>query len=165
MTKYATLLIAAYGLLAIETSLQTDTGLVSPCGSFVWMLLPWLGTMPSRSASIVAAAAYGLMMDAVSSHPPGLMIAVSIVAVCMLQRVLSPKALESSTRIFLTSLLCSCLMAMLVATVSMLTSSSPVNPLTLTASIGFSSVIAASFTTFVTTVVRSCGTVFILHQP
>lgn len=165
MTKYVTLLIAAYVLLTIETSFQIDTGLVSPCGSFVWMLLPWLATIPSPSHSIFAAAVYGLMIDAASSHHPGLMIAVSVVSVCVLQRVLTPKSLESPIRIFTTSLLCSCLMAMLVATVSMLTSSSPVNPLTLTASIGFSSVIAASFTTFVTTVVRSCGTVFILHQP
>jgi hypothetical protein len=164
MTRYLTLLIAAYGLLAIETALQTETGLVTPFGSFVWMLLPWLATLPSPSTSILAAAGYGLMIDAVSNHQPGLLIAVTIVAVSILQRLITPKALGSSQRVFLTSLACGCLMAMLVATVSMLMGSSPVVSSVLVSSIIISSVTAALFTTFVATLARACGTVLAINQ-
>jgi hypothetical protein len=164
MTRYLTLLIAAYGLIAIETSLQTETGLVSPYGSFVWMLLPWLATVPSPSSSIVAAALYGLMIDAVSNHHPGLLIAATIIAVCILQRMITPKSLESLPRVFLVSTACGCLLAMLVATCSLLTTSSPVNPSVLLTSIAISSIIAATFSTLCSAVFRSCGNVFALNS-
>lgn len=164
MMRYLTLLIAAYGLLAIETSLQTETGLVTPFGSFVWMLLPWLATLPSPATSILAAASYGLMIDAVSNHHPGLLIALTIICVCVLQRLITPKVLESSLRVFLTCLTCGCLMAMLVATASMLTGSSEVIPSALVSSIVISSVIAALFSTIGVTLVRACGTVLTFNQ-
>lgn len=158
MTRYIGLAIAAYTLVIVETSLQTETGLVTPFGSFVWMLLPWLATQPSRSVSILAAAAYGLLIDSASNHHPGLMIAASILSTCILQRVITPRSLETASRAFLTSFACSCLMAMLVATGSILAQSSAANPAELTTGIAVSSAFAALLTTSVVTVVR------IFHQ-
>ena len=164
MTRYATLIIAAYSLIAIETALQTETGLVTPYGSFVWMLLPWLATRPSPSASIFAGAFYGLMIDSVSNHHPGLLIASTIIAVCILQRMITPKSLESTPRVFLVSTACGCLLAMLVATSSLLTASSPVDPSALLTSIAISSMVAATLSTLVTTLIRNCGNVLALNQ-
>jgi cell shape-determining protein MreD len=164
MTRYVTLLIAAYGLIAIETSLQTETGFVTPYGSFVWMLLPWLATLSSPSASIFTAALYGLMIDAVSNHHPGLLIAATIIAVCILQRMITPKSLKSAPRVFFVSTACGCLLAMLVATCSLLTASSPVNPSALLTSIVISTTLAAAFSTLVAATIRSCGTVLTLNQ-
>lgn len=156
MTRYIGLLIAAYALVVVETSLQTETGLATPYGSFVWMLLPWLATQPSRSASILAAAFYGLMIDSVSNHHPGLMIAATILSACMLQRVITPKSLETSMRVFVVSFACGCLMAMLVATCSVITSSSSVNPAELLSGIAISSAFAALLATSVVAVCRTC---------
>ena len=164
MTRYIGILIAAYALVVVESSLQTETGLVTPYGSFVWMLLPWLAAQPSRSASILAAAFYGLMIDAVSNHHPGLLIAATILAVCILQRMITPKSLESSPRVFLASAACGCLLAMLVATCSLLTSSSPVVPPALLTSIAFSTVVAATFSTLSSVAVRGCGKLVLPRQ-
>ncbi len=159
MTRYVTLLIAAYALIAIETSLQTESGLVTPYGSFVWMLLPWLATLPSPSASIIASAFYGLMIDAVSNHHPGMLIVATIIAVCILQRMITPKSLESARRIFFVSMVSGCLLAMLVATCSLLTASSPVDPSVLLTSIAISLIVAATVSTLSSVVIRSCGNV------
>lgn len=159
MTRYVTLLIAAYSLTAIETSLQAETGLVTPYGSFVWMLLPWLATLPSSSTSIFAAAFYGLMIDAVSNHHPGLLIAATIIAVCILQKKIAPKSLESAPRVFVVSMACGCLLAMLVAMCSLLTTSSPANPSGVLTSIFISSIVAATFSTLCSAVFRNCGTI------
>jgi len=164
MTRYIGLLVAAYALVVVETSLQTETGLVTPYGSFVWMLLPWLATLPSPSHSIIAAAFYGLMIDAVSNHHPGLMIAATILSTCILQRVITPKSLETTLRVFVVSFACACLMAMLVATVSMLTTSSSVTLSTLAGSIVMSSIIAATFSTLTATLLRNCGNVITLNE-
>ena len=154
MTRNIRILIAAYALVVVETSLQTSAGAVTPYGSFVWMLLPWLATHPSRSASILAAAAYGLLIDSASNHHPGLMIAATILATCILQRVITSKSLETASRVFLTSSACACLMAMLFATGSILVESSAVNPTELLTGIAISSAFAALLTTSVVTVVR-----------
>lgn len=159
MTRYVTLLIAAYALIAIETSLQTESGLVTPYGSFVWMLLPWLATLPSPSASIFASAFYGLMIDAVSNHNPGILIAATIIAVCILQRMITPKSLKSAPRIFFVSMVSGCLLAMLVATCSLLTASLPVDPSVLLTSIAISLIVAATVSTLSSVVIRSCGNV------
>ena len=159
MIRYAPLPIAAYVLIAIETSLQTETGLVTPYGSFVWMLLPWLATLPS-SGSIFASAFYGLMIDAVSNHHPGLLIAATVIAVCIMQRMITPKSLESSPRVFLVSMLSGCLLAMLVATCSLLTASSPVDPSALLTSIAISLIVAATVSTLGSVVIRGCGNMF-----
>ena len=143
MTRYIGLLIAAYGLIAVETSLRTETGLITPYGSFVWMLLPWLATQPSRSASILAAAFYGLMIDSVSHYHPGLMIAATILSTCILQRVITPKSLETTLRVFAVSFACACLMAMLVATCSTIAGVSLLNPAELLTEIAISSGFAA----------------------
>lgn len=159
MTRYVTLLIAAYALITIETSLQTESGLVTPYGSFVWMLLPWLATLPSPSVSIFASALYGLMIDAVSNHNPGMLIAVTIIAVCVLQRMITPKSLESAPRILFVSIVSGCLLAMLVATCSLLTASLPVDPSVLLTSIAISLIVAATVSTLSSVVIRSCGNV------
>lgn len=161
MIRYVTLLIAAYVLIAIETSLQTETGFVTPYGSFVWMLLPWLATLPSSSASIFASAFYGLMIDAVSNHHPGVLIAATIIAVCVLQRMITPKSLESSPRVFLVSMVSGCLLAMLVATYSLLTASAPVDPAALLTTIAISLIVAATVSTLSSAVIRGCGNMFI----
>lgn len=160
MTRYVTLLIAAYLLIAIETSLQTETGLVTPYGSFVWMLLPWLATLPSPSASIFASAFYGLMIDAVSNHHPGLLIGATVIAVCIMQRMITSKSLESSPRVLLVSIVSGCLLAMLVATCSLLTASSPVNPSALLTSIAISLIVAATVSTLASVAIRGCGNMF-----
>ena len=154
MTRSVGLLIAAYALVIVETSLQTETGLVTSYGSFVWMLLPWLATLPSRSASIVTAAFYGLMIDSVSNHHPGLMITATILSTCILQRVITPKSLETTLRVFVVSFACGCLMAMLVATCSTIAASSSVNPTELLSGIAISSGFAAFLATSIVTVVR-----------
>jgi len=159
MTRYVTLLIAAYALIVIETSMHTESGLVTPYGSFVWMLLPWLATLPSPSASIFASAFYGLMIDAVSNHSPGMLIAATIIAVCILQRMITPKSLESAPRIFFVSIASGCLLAMLVATCSLLTASLPVDPSVLLTSIAISLIVAATVSTLSSVVIRSCGNV------
>ena len=164
MTRYFTLLFAAYGLVVIETSLRSESGLVTPYGSFVWMLLPWLATHPSRSASVVAAAIYGLMIDAVSNHPPGLLIAATIVVTSVLQKVITPKSLETPSRIFVVNFVCGCLMAMLAATRSVFFEASPVTPSTLVGAIAFSSAIAAGFTTLAAGLLRGCGTLLTTNQ-
>lgn len=160
MTRHIGLAIAAYALVVVETSLQTETGLVTPFGSFVWMLLPWLATQSSRSASILAAAFYGLMIDSVSNHHPGLMIAATILSACMLQRVIAPKLLETSLRVFVVSFACGCLMAMLVATCSIIAGSSIVNPTDFLSKIAISSAFAAFLATSVVTVFRVCHQAF-----
>lgn len=154
MTRYIGLFIATYILVVVETSLQTETGLVTPYGSFVWMLLPWLATQSSPSASILAAACYGLMIDSISNHHPGLMIAATILATCILQRVLAQKSLETSPRVFVVSFACTCLMAMLVATCSIIAGTSFTNPIELLTSIVISSAFAALSATSVVTVFR-----------
>jgi hypothetical protein len=154
MTRYIGILIAAYALVVVESSLQTETGLVTPYGSFVWMLLPWLAAQPSRSASILAAAFYGLMIDSASNHHPGLMIGATILSTCILQRVITPKSLETTLRVFVVSFACACLMAMLVATCSTIAGSSFVNPTELLSGIAISSGFAAFLATSVVTVVR-----------
>jgi len=159
MNRYVTLLIAAYALIAIETSLQTESGLVTPYGSFVWMLLPWLATLPSPSASIFASAFYGLMIDAVSNHSPGVLIAVTIIAVCILQGMITPKLLESAPGIFFVSMVSGCLLAMLVATCALLTASSTVDLSVLLISIAISLIVAATVSTLSSVVIRSCGNV------
>ncbi|NQV27468.1 MAG: hypothetical protein HQ518_24220 [Rhodopirellula sp.] len=164
MTRYFTLLAAAYGLLAIETTLPTGTGLVTPYGSFVWMLLPWLATLPSPSASIVAAAAYGLMIDAFSNLHPGLLIAGTIASTGVLQRIISPKSLETPLKIFVVSVACGILMAMLVATCSMATRPAPVAPSFLASSILTSTLIATLLTTLTVVTLRSCGRVLMPNQ-
>lgn len=155
MTRYIGLLTAAYTLVVIETSLQTETGLVTPYGSFVWVLLPWLATQSSPSASILAAAFYGLLIDSVSNYHPGLMIAATILATCILQRVLTQKSLDTSPRVFVVSFACACLMAMLVATCSIIAGASFTNPIELLTGIAISSAFATLSTTFVVTVCRT----------
>jgi hypothetical protein len=155
MIRSLGLLIAAYALVVVETSLQTETGLVTPCGSFVWMLLPWLATQPSRSASILAAAFYGLLIDSVSNHHPGLMIAATILATCILQRIITQKFLETGPRVFVVSFGCACLMAMLVATFSIIAGVSVTSPIELLTGVATSSAFAALSATFVVTVFRA----------
>jgi hypothetical protein len=157
MTRYLTLLVAAYTLIAIETTVQSETGLVAPFGSFVWMLLPWLATLPSPSASVLAAAFYGLLIDACSNHHPGLLIAATIVSTCVLQRMIAPKSLESPLRVFVVSFACGCLMAMLVATCSLLAGGSSAAPNDLVRAIAIPSTIAAVFSTLVAVVLQGCG--------
>ena len=155
MIRSIGLLIAAYALVVVETSLQTETGLVTPCGSFVWMLLPWLATQPSRSASILAAAFYGLLIDSVSNHHPGLMIAATILATCILQRIITQKFLETGPRVFVVSFGCACLMAMLVATFSIIAGVSVTSPIELLTGVATSSAFAALSATFVVTAFRA----------
>ncbi len=155
MIRSLGLLIAAYALVVVETSLQTETGLVTPYGSFVWVLLPWLATQPSRSTSILAAAFYGLLIDSVSNHPPGLLIAATILATCILQRIVTQKYLETGPRVFVVSSGCACLMAMLVATFSIIAGVSATSPIELLAGIATSSAFAALSATFVVTVFRA----------
>ncbi|MDA0283049.1 MAG: hypothetical protein O3B13_05595 [Planctomycetota bacterium] len=155
MTRYFTLLLAAYGLLAIESSLRPETGLVTPHGSFVWMLLPWLATLPNTTHAVLAATIYGLTLDAFSSHQPGLLMAVTIVATCVLQRAITAAALETSSRIFIVSFVCGCLMAMLVAASSILAGASTAAPEQLAASIAISSALAAAVMTIVVAAVLS----------
>jgi cell shape-determining protein MreD len=154
MIRSLGLLIAAYALVVVETSLQTETGLVTPYGSFVWVLLPWLATQSSRSTSILAAAFYGLLIDSVSNHPPGLLIAATILATCILQRIVTQKYLETGPRVFVVSSGCACLMAMLVATFSIIAGVSVTSPIELLAGIATSSAFAALSATFVVTVFR-----------
>lgn len=154
MIRSLGLLIAAYALVVVETSLQTETGLVTPYGSFVWVLLPWLATQPSRSTSILAAAFYGLLIDSVSNHPPGLLIAATILATCILQRIVTQKFLETGPRVFVVSSGCACLMAMLVATFSIIVGVSATSLIELLAGIATSSAFAALSATFVVTVFR-----------
>ncbi|MDA0917607.1 MAG: hypothetical protein O2945_00920 [Planctomycetota bacterium] len=154
MIRSLGLLIAAYALVVVETSLQTETGLVTPYGSFVWVLLPWLATQPSRSTSILAAAFYGLLIDSVSNPPPGLLIAATILATCILQRIITQKFLETGPRVFVVSFGCACLMAMLVATISIIAGSASVNPAELLSGIAISSAVASLLVTSVVAVFR-----------
>jgi len=157
VTRYLALLAAAYCLLAIESSQVSAAGLFTPHGSFVWMLLPWLATLPNSKHAVLAAAIYGLMLDAISSHHPGLLMAVTIVTTCVLQRVITSAAVETSPRVFIVSFACGCLMAMLVATSSILVGGSSSSPIELAGSIAASSAFAAVVTTVVVGVFRSCA--------
>lgn len=161
MTRCLIFLVAAYGLVSIETTVQLETGLVTPFGSFVWMLLPWLAILPSPSTSILAAAFYGLLIDACSNHQPGLMIAVTIASTCVLQRTVTEKSLATPVRILIVSFVCGCLMSMLVATCSLLAGGSVSAPDELARLIVTSAGIAAVFVTFVALVIRSCRRMFI----
>lgn len=155
MTRYIALLAAAYGLLAIESSQASAAGLFTPHGSFVWMLLPWLATLPNATHAVLSAAIYGLMLDAFSNHHPGLLMAATIAATCVLQRVIASKSLETSPRVFIVSFVCGCLMAMLVATCSILAGGSSTSPAELAGSIAASSAFAAVVMTVVVGVFRS----------
>lgn len=156
MTRCLTLLVAAYWLVAIETTLQLETGLVTPYGSFVWMLLPWLATLPTPSTSILAAALYGLLIDACSNHHPGLMIAVTLASSCVLQRVLTEKSLSTPLRLLMVSFVCGCLMSMFVATCSLLVGGSASAPGELVRLIVTSSGGAAVLVTSAALGIRSC---------
>lgn len=155
MIRYFTLLTAAYGLLAIETTLGFESGVATPHGSFVWMLLPWLATTPSKNAAIATAAFYGLMVDSFSSHHPGILMAATILATCVLQRVIAANALETSVRVFVVSFMIGCLMAMLLATTSLLSGATSGSPAELAGSIATSSAFAALLVTIVVATVRS----------
>jgi hypothetical protein len=155
VTRYFALLAAAYGLLAIESSQVSAAGLFTPHGSFVWMLLPWLATLPNSKHAVLAAAMYGLMLDALSNHHPGLLMASTIVATCVLQRVITSAALETLPRVFVVSFACGSLMAMLVATCSILAGGSYESSVVLAGSIAASSVFAAVVATVVVGVFRS----------
>ena len=88
------------------------------------------------------------MIDAVSNHHPGLMIAATILVTCILQRIITPKFLETGPRVFVVSSGCAGLMAMLVATFSMLAGISFTSPFELLAGIATSSAFAALLTMF-----------------
>lgn len=160
MARSVVLLTAAYVLVSLETTLQLNPGLVTPYGSFVWMLLPWLATCSTPSRSILAAACYGLLVDACSSHHPGLMIAVTIASTCVLQRVMPRKSFETPLQILLVSFICGFLMSMLVATCSLLSGDSAASPDVLVRLIVVSSAAAAVLTTVSALVIRSCWRTF-----
>ena len=149
MTRYLTLSAAAYALLAVESALRTESELVTPYGSFVWLLLPWLAMLPSSGAGVLAAAVYGLMLDSLSGHHPGLMLAVTVLSTAVLQRTLPDSSLETAPRVFLVSFVCATLMAMLVATASLLVGSGSIDPVQLVTSIAVSSAAAAVTATVV----------------
>lgn len=156
MTRYIVLLLAAYGLLAVESALPPDFALATPHGSFLWMLLPWLATLPSPNSAIIAAAGYGLMLDALTNHHPGLLIAVTIVAVSVMRWGITETALETSPRVFIVSFLCSTVLAMLSATCTLLTGTLSATPVVLLTSIAAASAFAALITTGIVASYRVC---------
>jgi len=151
MTRYVLMLFAAYGLLAIESALPQSFAMATPYGTFLWMLLPWLATLPDTNTAILASAVYGLMLDALTGHHPGLLIAVTVIAVCVLRQVISTAALETCPRVFIVSFICGTVMAMLLATSSILAGTLSVSPVELITSITVStasaSLVAATMVT------------------
>ncbi len=93
---HVTLSIAAYALLAVESTLADGRG------AFAWLLLPWLAVTLKPNHSVVAAFAYGLLLDCLSNGHPGIFVAVTVLATGSLRCLIQKSALSTGPRIALT---------------------------------------------------------------
>jgi len=148
------LVVAAYLLVAVESAVQ-HAGPGNPYGCFVWLLLPWLAVFPSGRGAILLAGGCGFVLDCLSGHHPGLILAATVLATLGLQRLLLPAWLATASRVFLVSFGTCCLMALLTAGLIGITEGNPASPRDIAVSIAVSSAIAAGFATAAVSVFRS----------
>lgn len=113
--------IAAYVLLVVESTLADGRG------AFAWLLLPWLVIALSPGRSVVAAFAYGLMLDCLSSGPPGIFVAVTVLATSGLRYVVQDSALSTGPRIALTCFTSSLLVSLATQTILCWLQSRPID--------------------------------------
>jgi len=93
---HVALSIAAYVLLAVESTLADGRG------TFAWLLLPWLAVTLKPKHSVIAAFAYGLLLDCLSNGHPGIFVTVTVLATGGLRCLIQQSALSTGPRIALT---------------------------------------------------------------
>lgn len=139
MTRAILLLSCGYVLLAVqlvfpgEAGRAFSTGPLMTGGAILWLLLPWLASVPDRTVGIVTAAVYGLAIDCVGGLHPGLLLGLTVALTVMLQSLPWPALLASSPRIAMSCFVCSLLPAMAVSAVSLTLRPGIVEPKTLVA--------------------------------
>ena len=119
--QYVILTVAAYALLAVESTLTDGRG------TFAWLLLPWIAVTLKPAPSIVAAFIYGLLLDALSSSHPGVFVAASVLATASLRVLIQESALSSGPRIVITGFACAALMSLLVQSILCWMQSQPID--------------------------------------
>lgn len=119
--QYIVLTIAAYTLLAVETTLADGRG------AFAWLLLPWLAVTLKPAPSIVAAFVFGLLLDCLSNGHPGVFVAVAVLATAGLRLAIHESALSTAPRVALTSFACSFVLSLLVQSIMAWIQSQPVD--------------------------------------
>ena len=139
MTRAICLLCCGYVLLAVQLVLPDEAGsafLTGPLmtgGAVLWLLLPWLASVPDRTIGIVTAAVYGFAIDCVGGLHPGLLLGLTVALTAMLQGLPWPILLKTGPRIALSCFVCSMLPAMAVSAVSLALQPGIVAPKTLVA--------------------------------
>lgn len=119
--QYVILTVAAYTLLAVESTLTDGRG------TFAWLLLPWIAVTLKPAPSIAAAFVYGLMLDALSNSHPGVFVAASVLATASLRFLIQESALTSGPRIAITCFMCTALMSLIVQSVLCWMHSQPID--------------------------------------
>lgn len=119
--QYIILTIAAYALLAVETTLADGRG------TFAWLLLPWLAVTLKPTPSIVAAFVFGLLLDCLSNGHPGVFVAVTVLATAGLRLAIRESALSTAPRIALTSFACSLALSLVVQSIMAWIQSQPID--------------------------------------
>lgn len=110
--KYSGLLIVAVVLLLSATTLLPEAGLPAAGHVLPWTIVAVLATGLSPVAGTIAAGLWGLLLESVSAAPPGLALALTLLAhagLCawLTSRKEAPGILTLSAASFLVVLLCS----------------------------------------------------------
>lgn len=110
--KYSGLLIVAVVLLLSATTLLPEAGLPAAGHVLPWTIAAALATGLSPVAGTIAAGLWGLLLESVSAAPPGLALALTLLAHAALRAWLAsrkeaPGTVTLSAASFLVVLLCS----------------------------------------------------------
>ena len=119
--QYVILTVAAYALLAVESTLTGGRG------TFAWLLLPWVVVTLKPAPSIAAAFIYGLLLDSLSNSHPGVFVAAAVLATACLRFLIQESALSSGPRIAITGFASAALLSLMIQSILCWMQSQPID--------------------------------------